>query len=141
MNSNKKNNVNGDSTNSTNAENNEMKQDIASESTAKQAPKKVRTRRTKALIEKEYELFKEFYDIGCPILEILTLMNLTSARCSNYMSKIALEKNNHEQKYGVCNGRDLPESIRKTLMGDKYDLFKYEKGKDGVFLTLLHRKN
>jgi hypothetical protein len=141
MKSNKKNNVNGDSTNSTNTENNEMKQEIVPESTAKQAPKKGRTRRTKALIEEEYELFKEFYDIGCPILEIITLMELTSARCSNYMSKISLEKNKHEQQYGVCNGGDLPESIRKILMGDKYDLFKYEKGQNGVFLTLLHRKN
>ena len=118
-----------------------MKQEIVPESTAKQAPKKGRTRRTKALIEEEYELFKEFYDIGCPILEIITLMELTSARCSNYMSKISLEKNKHEQQYGVCNGGDLPESIRKILMGDKYDLFKYEKGQNGVFLTLLHRKN
>ncbi|MCB5288432.1 MAG: hypothetical protein LHW64_11630 [Candidatus Cloacimonetes bacterium] len=141
MNSNGKSNCNGNAVETINAENNEVKQEITPELPAKQAPKEGRTRRTKALIEAEYQEFKEFYDSGCPILEISTRMKITKAQCTSYMSKISLDKNKHEQKYGVCKGCSLPESIREMLKGGKEDLFKYEKRSDGVFLMLFDHKN
>ncbi len=141
MNSNGKSNCNGNAVETINAENNEMRQEISPESPAKEAPKEGRTRRTKALIEAEYQEFKKFYDSGCPILEISTRLKITKAQCTSYMGKISLEKNKHEQKYGVCKGYSLPESIREMLIGGKDDLFKYEKSSGGVFLTLFDRKN
>ena len=141
MNTNEKFNGNGNAINTNVAENNEMKQETTPEIPAMQAPKEKRTRRTKALIDAEYQKFKEYYDSGFPILEIFTFMKISKAQCTSYMSKISLEKNKNDQKYGVCKGHSLPESIREMLKGSKDELFKYEINPDGVLITLHSRNN
>lgn len=134
-------NVNGKAINSTNTGNNEMRQETSPQSHSEQAPKERKTRRTKAKIEEEYKMFKELYDNGCSILEILSKMKLTKAQSATYLNRISSENIKKFLIRGVCEGYNLPDTICKMLEGSKADLYKYERRPDGVLLTIFHRKN
>ena len=108
--------------------------DMASNSVPEEKTRK--PRRSAKEIWAEYEKFKTLFEEGRPLLEISRLMGIRKAQCDSYLIKISREKNNQEQQYGVCEGHCLPESIRKTLGGDRKDLFKFEPVPNGVLVSL-----